>query len=119
MTMLNTFWKAARTHDADVAGEGRRAGTAEGELGERFRRAGLLGVVEGALEARVQYADFADFWEPFTFAVGPAGQHLASLPADKQAQIRASCQAALPGGAFSLTARAWYARGTVAGRRPR
>jgi ubiquinone/menaquinone biosynthesis C-methylase UbiE len=113
MTMLKTFWAAARSLDPTVAGERSRPGVTEGDLGERFRRAGLQDVLEGELEARVDYSDFQDFWEPFTFAVGPAGHYLASLPADRQARVREACQAALPAGPFSLTARAWYARGTA------
>lgn len=113
MTMLSTFWAAARRLDPDVVGERRRPGVTQGDLGERFRRAGLQDVVEGTLEALAEYADFADFWEPFTFGVGPAGQHLASLPAERQARLREACRRALPNGRFSLTAQAWYARGTA------
>jgi SAM-dependent methyltransferase len=113
MTMLNTFWTAVRTLDPSVIGEARRPGVAEGDIGERFRRAGLQDVAEGALEASADYASFDDFWEPFTFAVGPAGQYLASLAADRQVQLREACRALVPGTPFSLTARAWYARGTA------
>ncbi len=113
MTMLRTFWAAARTVDPDVAGEQARAGVTQGDLGERLRRAGVHDVVEGALDARAEYAGFADFWEPFTFAVGPAGQYLASLPAERQEQVREACRASLPAGPFGLTARAWYARGAA------
>jgi hypothetical protein len=70
-------------------------------------------VVGSALAARVEYADFDDFWEPFTFAVGPAGQYLRSLSDDRRASVHEACRAALPDGPFSLDARAWYARGTV------
>ena len=117
MTMLSTFWRAAREIDPDVAGEKRRPGVTEGDLGERFRRAGLGDVYEDTIEARADYADFDDFWEPFTYAVGPAGSYLASLDADQQAQVREACRAALPdsSGPFTLTARAWFARGTPAG----
>lgn len=113
MTMLRTFWGAARKVDTSVAGEQRRAGVTEGDLGDRFRRAGLGDVVEGSVEARVDYADFDDFWEPFTYGVGPAGQYLVSLPADQQARIREECAATLGDGPFTLTARAWSARGTA------
>lgn len=116
MTMLKTFWAAARAVDPDVAGERMRPGVTQGDLGERFRRAGLRDVVEGALEARAQYAGFADFWEPFTFAVGPVGQYLASLPPGRQAELREACRTAVPDGPFSLSARAWYARGTAPAR---
>ncbi|MDQ3739981.1 MAG: class I SAM-dependent methyltransferase [Actinomycetota bacterium] len=115
MTMLNTYWRAARAVDPSAGGERQRPGTSEGDLAERFRRAGLEDVADGALEARVHYADFDDFWEPLTFAVGPAGNHLASLGPDEQARVRESCREALPSGSFTLTARAWYARGTAAG----
>src|SRR5829696_4131989 len=111
MTMLTTFWNAARSVDPTAEGEQTRPGVTRGDLGERFRRAGLQDVVEGEVEASADYADFEDFWEPFTFAVGPAGHYLASLPVDRQARVREACQAALPARAFSLTARAWYARG--------
>jgi ubiquinone/menaquinone biosynthesis C-methylase UbiE len=114
MTMLSTFWNAAKSVDPDAAGELRRPGVEAGDLGERFRRAGLRDVVEGELEASADYADFDDFWEPFTFAVGPAGSYLASLSADKQERLREACREALPsGGPFTLTARAWCARGTA------
>jgi hypothetical protein len=113
MTMLNTFWTAARTLAPGIAGERDRPGVREGDIGERMRRAGLTGVHEGALEARVDYTGFDDFWEPFTYGVGPAGHYLATLPAEQQARLRETCRAELPAGAFTLTGRAWYARGTV------
>ncbi|HET7326579.1 MAG TPA: class I SAM-dependent methyltransferase [Nocardioidaceae bacterium] len=114
MTMLRMFWTAVRRIDPGVEGEGQMAGTAEGDIARRFRDAGLEDVVGLALTARADYADFDDFWEPFTFAVGPAGQYLHSLPADQQAAVREACREALPEGAFSLDARAWCATGTVA-----
>lgn len=116
MTMLRVFWTAARQVDPSVEGERRMVGTAEGDIAQRLRRAGLTNVIDGTLTATTEYRDFDDFWEPFTFAVGPAGHHLRSLPAGRQARIRDACRAALPEGPFSLDARAWYARGTVPAR---
>ncbi len=114
MTMLRIFWTAVRSVDPRVEGERRMAGTAEGDIAERFERAGLEDVVGGELTARAEYADFDDFWEPFTFAVGPAGHYLSSLSDERRAGIREACRVALPDGAFALDARAWCARGTVA-----
>ena len=113
MTMLRTFWDAVRQLDPGVEGERRMAGTAEGDIAARFERAGIEDVVGSALAARADYAGFDDFWEPFTFAVGPAGQYLAALPAERRDRVREACRAALPDGPFSLDARAWCARGTV------
>lgn len=115
MTMLRIFWEAAREVSAGAAGEADRAGTREGDIARRFERAGLRDVMAGTLAASADYADFDDFWEPLTFAVGPAGQHLQSLSPQQQDQVREGCRARLPSGPFSLNARAWYARGAVAG----
>jgi SAM-dependent methyltransferase len=118
MTMLSTFWRAAHAVDPSAPGERGRPGVTEGDLGERFRRAGLQDVVEGALEATAEYTGFDDLWEPFTLAVGPVGEYLAGLPPERQAQLRETLRAEMPAdGPFTLTARAWYARGTVAPRR--
>ena len=113
MTMLRMFWSAVRQITPSVEGERRMAGTAKGDIVERFERAGLEDVVGGTLVARADYAGFEDFWEPFTLAVGPAGQYLHSLPGEQQERVRQACRAALPDRSFSLDARAWYARGTV------
>jgi ubiquinone/menaquinone biosynthesis C-methylase UbiE len=116
MTMLSTFWRAVRSIDPNVTGERARPGVTEGDIGELFRRAGLDDVVEGSLEATADYADFEDFWDPFTFAVGPAGEYLATLSPDRREQLREAVRAAIPDdGPFSLGARAWYARGTARG----
>ncbi|OWY79276.1 class I SAM-dependent methyltransferase [Rhodococcus sp. BUPNP1] len=113
MTMLRVFWTAVGTVEPGTPGERTLPGTSEGDIAERFRRAGLHEVVGGALSARADYADFSDFWEPFTFGVGPAGRHLVSMSERHRVAVRDACRAALPSGPFSLDARAWYARGTV------
>jgi len=112
MTMLHLFWTAVRQIDPSAQGEQRRAGTTEGDIAERFRRAGLEDVVDGTLEATADYAGFDDFWEPFLLSVGPAGHYLASLTDERRAAVREALRAELPEGPFSLTARAWYAKGT-------
>ena len=113
MTMLHLFWSAARRLEPGVEGERRMAGTAEGDLEERLTRAGLQDVAGHTLQARADYASFDDFWEPFTFAVGPAGQFLKSLSDERRAEVRKALRAEVPEGPFTLDARAWFARGTV------
>ncbi|OLT05126.1 hypothetical protein BJF90_19420 [Pseudonocardia sp. CNS-004] len=94
-------------------GEQGLPGTAEGDIEQRFRRAGLEDVIAGSLLAEADYTGFDDFWDPFTYRVGPAGQYLASLPPELRACVRAGCREMLPDGPFSLDARAWYAAGSV------
>ncbi len=113
MTMLRVFWNAVGTVDPAAVGERPMAGTADGDIAERLDRAGLLDVTAGELTARADYADFDDFWQPFTYAVGPTGQYLARLADAEQARVRDACRVALPSGSFQLDARAWCARGTV------
>ena len=113
MTMLRIFWAAARRVYPDARGEWRMPGTVAGDLARRFELAGLKDVSGSALAAHADYVGFDDFWEPFTFAVGPAGQYLRSLPEDRRADIREECRTVLPGGPFTLEARAWCACGVV------
>src|SRR4029078_13166036 len=71
LQMLSHFWRAAREVDPSVADGPPRAGVREGDLIERFGRAGLEGVTGGTLETSVDYVDFDDYWEPFTGSGGP------------------------------------------------
>jgi SAM-dependent methyltransferase len=113
MTMLHAFWTAVREVEPGVRGERGLAGTAPGDIARRLERAGLVDVEDGELTAHAEYASFDDFWEPFTYGVGPSGAYLVSLPAGQRERIRDACRARLPDGPFGLDARAWYARGTV------
>jgi SAM-dependent methyltransferase len=113
MTMLATFWAAAREVDPGVRGERGFVGVVRGEIAGLLRDAGLGDVEDGELQASAGYADFDDFWVPFTLAVGPTGTFLASRSGEDRERIRAACRDALPRGPFTLTARAWFARGTV------
>lgn len=113
MAMLSAFWTAVRSVDPHVVGEVDRAGVTRGDIADRLRRAGLRDVEDGALESHADYTGFDDFWEPLTFAVGPAGQHLAALGDDDRERVREACRDAMPTGPFTLSGRAWYARGTV------
>ncbi len=113
MTMLRIFWSAMRVAKPDIERTENLAGTREGEIAEQFERAGLRDIASGSLEVSAEYTGFDDFWDPFTFGVGPSGQALAELDPEGQAVVREACRAALPSGSFSLSASAWFARGTV------
>lgn len=115
LQMLTHFWRAAREIDpGGVADDPPRAGTREGDLVERFDRAGLRGVTGGTLETSVDYADFDSYFEPFTGGAGPAtSAFYASLDDAGKATLRDTVRALLPVGPFTLPARAWLALGTV------
>jgi SAM-dependent methyltransferase len=114
--MLSYFWRAAREIDPSIADDPPRAGVREGDLVERFGRAGLQGVSGGTLETSVDYAGFHDFWEPFTGGAGQASSAFyASLDDAGKVTLRDTVRASVPEGPFTLQARAWLAVGTVPG----
>ena len=108
---LSVFWKAARELDSSVADESGRAGAREGHLEELFMSAGLRDVETTVLVATESHASFEDWWEPFTFGVGPAGSYVAGLDVKRRAELRERCRELLPAAPFDVAARAWTARG--------
>jgi SAM-dependent methyltransferase len=108
---LSLFWDGVRELDRDVEGEGQLAGARDGHLAQLFREAGLASIDDTALSITVTHPTFDDWWEPFTFGVGPAGSYVAGLDTTRQIQLRDRCREMLPAAPFTLTARAWAARG--------
>jgi SAM-dependent methyltransferase len=108
---LGVFWQAARTLDPEVHDESRLAGAREGHLAELFESAGLREIQETTVSATLQHPSFEEWWEPYTGGVGPAGAYVASLDAERQVELRETCRGLLPAAPFTLTARAWAARG--------
>ena len=108
---LSLFWRPARDLDPQVDDESELPGVREGHLAELFEAAGLHEVEEAVLWVSLEHATFDAWWEPFTKGVGPAGSYLASLGADRQAELREACRALIPTTPFVVTARAWTARG--------
>ncbi len=109
---LGAFWRAARDLDPDVHDESLLAGTREGHLAEIFIAAGLHDIEETTISANLDHPGFDEWWEPFTRGVGPAGSYVAGLPPERQTELRDRCRALLPAGPFTVTARAWAARGS-------
>jgi ubiquinone/menaquinone biosynthesis C-methylase UbiE len=108
---LSPFWQAVKELKPGADAEASLAGTREGHLLELFSEAGLRDVEGTALAVHLEHATFEDWWEPFTLGVGPAGVYLASLDPEKQAEIREVARRRLPDPPFTLSARAWAARG--------
>ncbi len=59
----------------------------------------------------LEHATFEAWWEPFTKGVGPAGGFVAGLDAARQDELRERCRAMISTTPFTVTARAWAARG--------
>ena len=86
-------------------------------LPDLFTRAGLARVERASLTIRMDYADFADYWQPLLGGQGPVGTYAASLPPDRRANVEAAVRRAYlsgaPDGPRSMTATAWAVRGIV------
>jgi SAM-dependent methyltransferase len=114
MTMLRTFWDAARALDSDAPDESRTLRFQDSDdMRDLWVRAGLGDVENDALVVEISYRDFDDFWEPFTGGVGPAGAYVQSLDQDHRASLREECRRRLgdPDSGFTLSATAWAVKG--------
>jgi SAM-dependent methyltransferase len=105
------FWDAARVLDPSCDDESNLAGAREGHLRELFEAAGLSEIEDTALAVQVEHPSFEEWWERFTLGVGPAGAFVAELDADRLGELEELCRARLPSAPFTVTARAWAARG--------
>jgi ubiquinone/menaquinone biosynthesis C-methylase UbiE len=108
---LSVFWQAARELDPAVLDESHLAGARKGHLAALFEAAGLREIQETAISARLEHPSFAEWWEPFSGGVGPAGSYVAGLDAERQGELREHCRTLLPAEPFVLAARAWAVRG--------
>ena len=110
---LSPFWQAARELDPDVDDESGRAGTRAGQLGDLFVAPALRDVEETEISSSVEHTSFDEWWEPFTFGVGPAGGYAKTLDEEQLCALRERCRTLLPTAPFTLTTYAWAARGRV------
>ena len=107
---LSTFWQAVHDIDPDARDESQLAGAREGHLAELFQVAGLNEVVATSLTVTVPFTTFADWWEPFTLGVGPAGAYVTQLDDVQRDALRTRCQQLLPPPPFQIGASAWCVR---------
>ena len=104
---LAAFWQAAHDIDAGAPDEAGLPGARQGHLAELCEAAGLTDIEPGLLIVRVGFATFADWWEPFTLGVGPAGAYVSQLDEARREELRARCAQILPPAPFHLSASAW------------
>jgi len=110
---LTRFWEAARELDPNVRDESMLAGARKGHLAELLGEVELNDVDETLLSVSVEHTSFEEWWQPFTYGVGPAGAYLATIDEDHRIRLRERCREASPRGGLTMTARAWAARGRV------
>jgi SAM-dependent methyltransferase len=104
---LSPFWRAVHDLDPAAADESQLPGTREGHLVALAGEAGLVEVQPSALTVTVGFDTFAEWWEPFTFGVGPAGGYVAGLSDDDRGALAARCADLLGQPPFEVRASAW------------
>jgi SAM-dependent methyltransferase len=107
---LATFWRAVHDIDPGARDEAALPGARKGHLALLCEAAGL-GVIEpSSLTVTVWFDTFADWWEPFTLGVGPAGAYVSRLAVDRREALRTRCEELLPAPPFPVSASAWTVR---------
>ena len=107
---LSLFWHAARDLHPSSEGESGLPGTREGQLVELAGRAGLVDVESSTLTVTLRFDTFGDWWEPYTFGVGPAGAYVGRLSEADRAALAARCAELLGPPPFDVRASAWAVR---------
>ena len=117
MQMLRFFWDEAVALDPAIEPKDERHMklSREGQLGELWKKAGLVNVQEKPLAIDQTYASFDDYWGPFLRGAGPGGAYVVSLSEERrrQLEVRMRLLGNREDGAFVLEARAWCVRGEV------
>ena len=110
---LAPFWDAVHAIDPDAEDEALLSGAHRGHLTDVFAAAGLRDVEERAITVDVVHPTFDEWWEPYTYGVGPAGDHVRRLDDAGRARLQAVARERLGDGPFTVTATAWAARARV------
>ncbi|WP_291297593.1 class I SAM-dependent methyltransferase [Elioraea sp.] len=119
VAFMREFWDAATALDPaarDLTEDRRFPFCTQPDLVALAHRAGLVSVAAIPIEVATGFADFDDFWTPFTLGAGPAPGYCMSLEADARARLRERLRHTLPrsaDGAIALTARAWAVKAVV------
>ncbi len=117
MQMLRYFWDEVVALDPTMAAKDERHMklSRQGQLGELWRKAGLVDVEEKALTIDQRYSSFHDYWEPFLKGAGPGGAYVTALPEPQRQRLEERMRARLltdgKDGPFTLKARAWCVKG--------
>jgi ubiquinone/menaquinone biosynthesis C-methylase UbiE len=110
---LAPFWDAVHVIDPDAEDEALLSGAERGHLTELFVEAGLRDVQEESIAVELLHPTFEEWWEPYTFGVGPAGDYVQRLDDDGHERLESVARERLGSGPFTVSATAWAARGVV------
>ncbi|OBI73004.1 class I SAM-dependent methyltransferase [Mycobacterium sp. E740] len=110
---LAPFWDAVHVLDPQAQDEALLSGAHRGHLTELFEAAGLRDVAEEPIAVDVLHPSFEEWWEPYTYGVGPAGDHVQRLDDGDRERLRSVAREQLGVGPFTVTATAWAATGKV------
>ena len=72
------------------------AGAREGHLAQLMTAAGLEFTRSAELTVHVEIATFEEWWAPFAYRIGPAGEYFATLSPGEQSALRALSAELLP-----------------------
>jgi SAM-dependent methyltransferase len=118
MELMRWFWDVAiqLNPEASNRDEGKRQPMlcAPGPLTELFRDAGLANVQVRSIDVVTRFADFDDYWTPFTGGQGSAPGYAMSLSDEARTTLRERLRADLPiseEGSITMIARAWAIMG--------
>lgn len=108
---LSPFWRAVTAEDPGAYDESSLTGQHEGDLVALLQAAGLDDVRQLTLTVRVTHPTFEEWWEPYTWGVGPAGDHVAGLDDASRERLRDRARDQLGDGPVSIVGNAWCAVG--------
>lgn len=117
MEYLRVFWDEAVAMDPGALemDEGVRFPMCRRDALESiFRDVGMREVKSDAVEIPIRFETFSGYWQPFLGGTGPAPSYVASLSAERRAQLRGRLERRLPvgpEGVIALVGRAWAVRG--------
>ena len=120
MPLLSAYWDAAESVDPtgarEAGGEDEKPWCTPEELHRLWSEAALEDVRTGGFSATAHYDGFDDAWWSFSRGASPTGRFCRSLDFEQRDALREEFRKrlGLPEGPFTLTARAWLVRGSVA-----
>jgi ubiquinone/menaquinone biosynthesis C-methylase UbiE len=116
------FWDIAVQLDPTAAKQRNdawfRPMTHRGDLGRAMAQAGLSDVVESSLTIWMDFADFADYWQPLEGGEGTLGKYVGTLAPDARDRLKAALRdsylSGQPDGERNFACTAQVARGVAA-----